>query len=139
MNTDTHTEPLSDSGSDSEQESLDTVISELKEQMSKIESISNELTTHVTELFQRTKRETTEWMQEPLKPMPHIEAWCISNGLPATPTLDEFINACFTAARSMDLETRIATFKKEDAEVLWKGRRRISVFEIVSSIPTLFY
>ena len=125
--------------SDSDQESLDTVISDLKQQMNTLESVSNELTTHMTDLFQRTKRETTDWMHEPLRPNPSIEAWCVAQGLPLTPTLDEFIRACFAVAKSMDLETRIATFKKEDAEVLWKGKRRISVFEILSSIPTLFH
>jgi hypothetical protein len=134
-----NTEPLSDSGSDSEQESLDTVLSELKQQMNTIEVISTELTTHVTDLFQRTKRETTDWMREPLKPMKHIQGWCSTNGLSQNPTLDEFIEACFAVATFMDLETRIATFKKEDAEILWKGKRRISVFEILSSIPTLFH
>lgn len=140
------TESLSDSAcasasasvSDSE-EGLDTVLSELKQQMNTIERVSSELTSNVTGLFQRTKRETTDWMREPFKPMPHIEKWCLENGLSPTPTLDEFITACFVAARSLDLETRIATFKKEDAEVLWKGKRRISVFEILSTIPTLFY
>jgi hypothetical protein len=125
--------------SDSEQESLDTVISDLKQQMNTLETVSKELTTHVTDLFQRTKRETTDWMHEPLRPNPSIAAWCVAQGLPLTPTLDEFIRACFSVAKSMDLETRIATFKKEDAEVLWKGKRRISVFEILSSIPTLFH
>ena len=136
---DTNTESQSDSGTDSEQESLDTVISELKEQMNTIEVISKELTGHVTDLFQRTKKETTDWMHEPLKPMPHIEAWCILHGLPHTPTLDEFITACFASAKSLDLEGRILTFKKEDAEILWEGKRRISVFEILSSIPTIFH
>jgi uncharacterized protein YcaQ len=129
----------SDSESDSATESIDTVLSELKAQMAQIDALSSTLTAHVTDLFQRTKQETTDWMKEPLRPRQHLEAWCAEHGLPVTPTLDEFIDACFTAARSMDLETRIATFKKEDAEVLWKGRRRISVFEILSSIPTLFH
>jgi len=134
----TDTEAHSDSGTDSEQESLDTVLSELKNQMNTIDAISTDLTTHVSDLFQRTKRETTDWMREPLKPASHIEGWCRANGLSPTPTLEEFIDACFTTATFMDLETRIATFKKEDAEILWKGRRRISVFDILSSIPTLF-
>jgi hypothetical protein len=137
MNADTGSQ--SDSGTDSEQEGLDTVVSELKQQMTTIERVSNELTRHVTDLFQRTKRETTDWMHEPLMPMPHVREWCSLHGISLTPTLDEFIEACFTAATFMDLETRIATFKKEDAEILWGGRRRISVFEILSSIPTLFY
>jgi hypothetical protein len=128
-----------DSGTDSEQEGLDTVISELKQQMATIEGISIELTAHVTDLFQRTKRETTDWMHEPLKPLPVIEKWCLEHGLCSRPTLDEFSTACFVAARSLDLETRIATFKKEDAEVLWKGRQRISVFDLLSLLPTLFY
>jgi hypothetical protein len=137
MNTEPETH--SDSGADSEQESLDIVVSELKQQMNTIERVSNELTVHITDLFQRTKRETTDWMHEPLKPQEHIEGWCAQHGLRPTPTLDEFIEACFATATFMDLETRIATFKKEDADVLWKGKRRISVFEILSSIPTLFH
>jgi hypothetical protein len=128
-----------DSGSDSDQEGLDTVVSELKQQMSTIDRISSELTTHVTDLFQRTKRETTDWMHEPLKATPPVEKWCAEHGICATPTLDEFVTGCFVAARSLDLETRIATFKKDDAEVLWKGKQRISVFEILSILPTLFY
>ena len=126
------------SGSDSEEESLDVVMSGIKTQMATIENISSELTANVTGLFQRTKRETTDWMKEPLRPRPHIDVWCAEHGLPPSPTLDECIEACFTAATFLELETRIATFKKEDAEVLWKGKRRVSVFEILSSIPTLF-
>lgn len=137
MNTGADTDTDS-AGSDSEQESLEVVMSGLKTQMAAIENISTELTTNVTALFQRTKRETTDWMKEPLRPRPHIEAWCVEHGLSATPTLDEFIEASFGAATFLELETRIATFKKEDAEVLWKGKRRVSVFEILSSIPTLF-
>ena len=125
--------------SDSDEEGLETVLSELKMQMESIETISNELTTHVVDLFQRAKRETVDWMREPLRPHHIIEAWCAEHGLSKTPTLEEFTEACFSAATSLDLETRIATFKKEDAEILWKGKRRISVFELISLIPTLFH
>lgn len=125
--------------SDSDEEGLETVLSELKMQMESIETISNQLTTHVVDLFQRAKRETVDWMREPLRPQDIIEAWCAEHGLSKTPTLEEFTEACFSAATSLDLETRIATFKKEDAEILWKGKRRISVFELISLIPTLFH
>lgn len=127
------------SDSETDQEGLETVLSDLKTQMESIRVVSLELTTHVVDLFQRAKRETVDWMREPLKPREHIEAWCAEHGLSNTPTLDEFIEACFTAAKSLDLETRIITFKKEDAEILWKGKRRISVFDVLSFVPTLFH
>jgi len=129
----------SSSDSETDQEGLETILSDLKAQMASIELNSNELTVHITELFQRAKRETVDWMQEPLKPREHIESWCTEHGLSATPTLDEFVDICFSSATSLDLETRVATFKKEDAEALWKGKRRLSVFELMSLIPTLFY
>jgi len=128
-----------ESASDSEQEGLETVLSDLNAQMATIDSVSTQLTRHVTELFQRAKRETVDWMQEPLKPRAGIDGWCRAQGLSATPTLEEFIDACFSAAVSLDLEARVVTMKKEDAEILWRGRRRMSVFEILASIPTLFY
>lgn len=127
------------SDSESDQEGLETVLSDLKAQMESIRVASLQLTTHVVDLFQRAKRETVDWMREPLKPQEHIEAWCAEHGLSSTPTLDEFIEACFTAAKSLDLESRIITFKKEDAEILWKGKRRIHVFELLSFVPTLFH
>ena len=126
------------SDSDSDQEGLETILSDLRVQMEHIETNSNELTTHVVNLFQRAKRETVDWMQEPLRPKASIQAWCAEHGLSGAPTLQEFIDACFTAALFLDLETRIATFNKEDAEILWKGKRRITVFELISLVPTLF-
>ena len=125
--------------SDSEQEGLEKVLSDLNAQMAMIDETSKNLTTHVIQLFQRAKRETVDWMQEPPKPRAAVAAWCAQHGLSTTPTLDEFVDACLGAASFLDLETRIATFKKEDAEALWKGKRRISVFEIISFVPTLFH
>jgi hypothetical protein len=128
-----------DDSSDSDQEGLEKVLSDLKGQMASIETASHELTLHISDLFQRAKVETVDWMNEPLKPRGFVKEWCTEHGLPATPTLNEFIDACFTAASFLDLETRVITFKKEDAEILWKGKRRISIFELISCIPTLFY
>ena len=133
------TEYSSDSDIETDQEGLETILSDLNAQMERIEANSNELTTHVIDLFQRAKRETVDWMREPLRPKAPIQAWCTEHGLSSTPTLQEFTDACFSAATSLELESRIVTFKKEDAEILWKGKRRISVFELVSLIPTLFH
>ena len=69
------------SDAESDQESLDTVVSDLMNQMKTLEALSADLTTHVTDLFQRTKRETTDWMHEPLRPISSIEAWCVAQGL----------------------------------------------------------
>ena len=128
-----------DDSSDSDQEGLEKVLSDLNDQMQQIDTVSTHLASHISDLFQRAKTETVDWMKEPLRPRSHIHSWCGRHGLSAEPTLDEFMNACFTAATFLDLETRVATFNKEDAEILWKGKRRISVFEILSSIPTLFH
>jgi hypothetical protein len=128
-----------DDSSDSDEEGAEKVLADLKASMATIEQISADLTGNVVSLFQRTKRETTDWMSEPLRPRAHVAVWCSTHGLSATPTLSEFIEACLGAATFLDLETRIATFKKEDAELLWKGRRRMSVFDIITAIPTLFH
>lgn len=130
---------MEDCSSDSDQEGAETILSDLKQQMATIEAVTEEVDRHLQSLFQRAKRETVEWMHEPLRPREHLRVWCVEHGLSDAPTLDEFIDTCFGAATFLDLETRVATFKKEDAEILWKGKRRISVFEIISSVPTLFY
>ena len=130
---------MEEHSSDSDQEGAETIVSDLKQQMATIETVAHEVDRHLQSLFQRAKRETVEWMQEPLRPRDHVRVWCVDHGLSDAPTLDEFIDICFGAATFLDLETRVATFKKEDAEILWKGKRRISVFEIISSVPTLFY
>lgn len=130
---------MDDYSSDSEQEGLEKVLSDLNAQMTTIQAASADLAIHISDLFQRAKVETVDWMNEPLKPQPPVEAWCIKHGLSARPTLQEFIDTCFGIASFLDLETRVATFKKEDAEILWKGRRRISIFDLISSIPTLFH
>jgi len=134
-----NTPPLeSDSDPDSDGPSLSDVLSEFKQQMTQIESVTKNLDTHVIDLYRRAKYETVDWMQEPLKARAHIQKWCSLHGLPQNPTLDVFIDACFDAAVSIDLESRMITFKKDDAAILWNGRRRLSVFDIISAVPTLF-
>ena len=124
--------------SDSDGESVTEVLKELTTQMEQIDTISKSLDSHVLALYQRAKVETVDWMKEPLLPRSHIQKWCALHGLSERPTIDEFTEACFAAAWSLDLESRMITFKKEDAAILWNGRRRLSVFDMISLIPSLF-
>jgi hypothetical protein len=128
----------SDEESVTDGESVSSIMDELKTQMATIDSISTQLETHVTDLYRRSKAETTDWMHEPLRPKPHIAKWCGQHELPDSPTLDAFTEACFKAAKSIDLDTRTITFHKEDAAILWHGKRRMTVFDMIAFVPTLF-
>ena len=130
--------PESDDEPVSDDESVGSIMDELKTQMATIDSISTQLETHVTDLYRRSKVETTDWMHEPLRPKPHIAKWCGKHALPDSPTLDAFTDACFKAAKSIDLDTRTITFHKEDAAILWHGKRRMTVFDMIAFVPTLF-
>lgn len=128
-----------DSDPDSEEgESVSEVFNELKQQMSQIDAIAKSLDTQVIDLYRRSTAETVDWMNEPLRARPHIQKWCVAHGLSSKPTMDEFTEVCFEAAKSMDLESRMLTFQKEDAAILWDGQRRLTVFELIARIPTLF-
>lgn len=136
----------SQSVSDDEEESiededlseLETVLEDLKMQMHQIYTASNTLTQQVESLYSRANHETTDWMAEPLKPCKALRPWLESHGLPSRPSLQAFVDACFAAATSLDLETRVMTFRREDAAVLWNGQTRITVFDMMAAIPTLF-
>lgn len=128
----------SDSESDTDGESVSDVFKELKEQMAQIEQMAKALDTEVVSLYKRATAETVDWMNEPLQPRSHIVEWCADHGLPEKPTINEFTDACFAAAKSMDMESRIITFRSSDAAILWGGQRRVSVFEVVRRIPNLF-
>jgi len=131
--------PLSsESDSESDGESVSGVLQGLTEQMEKIDMMAKSLDTHVLALYQRAKVETVDWMKEPMKPRRHIQKWCALHGLPLRPTIDEFTDACLAAAWTTDLESRVLTFKKEDAATLWNGQRRLTVFDMIGRIPTLF-
>lgn len=125
----------SDSDSD---DSVTDVLNELKQQMQAIDLMTKSLETHMTDLYKRAKKETVDWMEEPLSPRRHIHKWCALHGLSSHPTMSEFADACLAAAWSTDMESRVLTFKKEDAAVLWNGQRRITVFDMIRLIPTLF-
>ena len=128
-------EPESESESDAE--SLSDVMSEFKDQMRQIEQAAQSIDAQVTSLYSRAKTEATDWLNEPLSPTPKLQAWLNGRTLPSNPTMEEFLDLCFEAATSMDLESRVLTFSKADA-VLWNGQRRLTIFDMIGLIPTLF-
>ena len=128
-----------ESSSESEgEDSLNAVMAEFKDSMAKIEAASNSINLQVTDLYARAKKESVDWLNEPLRPKPLVRAWLKERGLPTRISIDEFLEACYAAARTMDLESRMLTFGKTDAAALWGGQRRLSVFDIVARIPDLF-
>ena len=128
----------SETEDDAEHESPSEVLEILKVQACQLDTITRSIDKGLLNLFYRVKCETTDWMTEPLRPESKILAWCRKNNLPDTPSVDIFIDACFANATSIDLETRMLTFAKEDAVALWNGQQRVSIFEIIASMPRLF-
>jgi len=128
----------SETEDDAEHESPSEVLEILKVQVLQLDTITQSIDKGLLDLFYRVKCETTDWMTEPLRPESKILAWCRKNNLPDTPSADIFIDACFANATSIDLETRMLTFAKEDAVALWNGQQRVSIFEIIASMPKLF-
>lgn len=129
------TEPEPESDSD---ESITNVMDDFKKQMREIEMASKSIDAQVTQLYSRVKDESVDWLSESLTPKPALKAWLKSRGLPSRPNMDEFLDACYSVAKSMDLESRVIIFHAADAAALWGGQRRLTVFEMVALIPTLF-
>jgi len=111
---------------------------EFKQQMAEIEASSGSLATQVTGLYARAKNASIDWLQEPLVPTPALRTWLKQHELPLNPTMDEFLDICFDTAKTMDLESRVLTFSRADAAVLWDGLRRPTVFDMIGLIPKLF-
>lgn len=125
--------------SDSEDsESLGDVMAEFKAQMEEIDRATKSISNQVINLYSRATNETIDWLVEPLNPKPALKAWLKSRGLSPRISIEEFLDACYSAAKSMDLESRVLTFSKADAIALWNGQQRLTVFDITNSIPTLF-
>ena len=106
--------------------------------MQVIHEAATAIDTQMLPLYDRAKSETTVWMLEPLRPTPGVRAWCKAHSISETPTLDEFTDACFKVAISLDYESRMATFRRADADALWQGQQRISIYDIIERIPLLF-
>jgi hypothetical protein len=130
--------PSLDLDDDSDTESVGDVMSGLITQMEQLVKASEKIDDAVLSLYQRAKAETVVWMQEPLRPNPAVKAWCYKHRLPETPTIDELSSAIFAAAQSLDYESRMLTFRKPDADMLWQGQQRLSIYEVIAKVPTLF-
>jgi hypothetical protein len=127
-----------ESESESDEESIFAVMNEFKQSMESIVQGAKVVDARVRRIFQRAKKESTDWLNEPLAAKPAVKTWLEQRGLSSPISIEQFIDACYSAAKTMDLETRILTFSKEDAAILWEGKRRITVFEMTSMIPALF-
>jgi hypothetical protein len=119
-------------------ESVTSLMESFKESMKEVQAMTKSVTKQMNSLFKRAKAETVDWMQEPLCPTPPVLAWCKAHGLSDTPTIDEFLEAVFAAAMTMDYETRVLTFRKDDALALWKGTYSLTMFDVIGRLPTLF-
>ena len=128
----------SDDSSVSSGESITDVMSEVRAQMDQIEQVSKDITQTVEQLFARAKEETTDWLQEALIPKPALSKWLAERGLPNRISMDEFLDICYDSAKSLDLDSRVITFHKADAAALWNGQRRMTVFDLVATLPELF-
>jgi hypothetical protein len=107
--------------------------------MRELEKASIDIEAQVKNLYARTKAETTDWLTEPLLPRPVLKKWLTDRGLSDSISMDEFIDVCYDAAKSLDLESRVITFHRADANALWNGQRRMTVFDLISAIPALFH
>jgi hypothetical protein len=123
---------------DSDTESVGDVMSGLVAQMEQLVTASERIDDAVLNLYARAKAETVVWMQEPLRPNRAVKAWCAKHRLPETPTIDELFTAILAIAQSLDYESRMLTFRRQDADMLWQGQQRLSIYEVIAKVPTLF-
>lgn len=120
-------------------ETLKGVMSGLMEQMAELVKGAGAASTQVRAVFKRAKFQSTEWTQEPMKPRSAaVASWCEAHALPLKPTLTEFFGTALRAAKSVDLESRVVTFHRSDAKVLWNGETRLTVFDMIGALPNLF-
>ena len=126
---------MSDSSSMESDEELSGIMAELKGQMEELHRASKEIHRDVVNLYKRAKDTDLEG---PLHPKPHVRDWLKKRGVTRHPTMSEFLDACYDAAKKIDLDSRVITFHTEDAAVLWTGQRRLTVFDMVSLLPGLF-
>jgi hypothetical protein len=129
----------SDDEPDSEGETLYSVMDDLKKQVATLHAASGGVAGQMASLYERAKLEEVQWYDEPLEiRAAPVRTWAAKKKLPANPTLRDFLDTCFDSAISLDLETRVLHFTKEDAAALWGGQRRITIFEVIGLLPTLF-
>jgi hypothetical protein len=125
---------MSENSSMESDEELSSIMADLKGQMEELHQASNQIHKDVANLYKRAKQTDLE---APLHLKPHVRDWLKKRGLPKQLTMSEFLDACYDAAKKIDLESRVITFHTEDAAVLWNGQRRLTVFDMVSLLPGL--
>jgi hypothetical protein len=127
---------------EAEHESLTTMMESLKQQMSSIQAASKQINNQVSGICKKAKHDEElafDWTSELMTPLKETtEEWLLDHGVSPKPTLKEFMSAVLDSAKSLDLATRTVTFKKEDADILWSGSRRLTIFEILSCLSELF-
>jgi len=129
---------IQDESSSDESDSIFSTMAEFKEQMKKMDEITQEVATQVKRVCMRAKDETKDWLNEHLTPKPRLAVWLEENRFSSRPTAEEFLDICFDKAKSLDLDSRTIVFRKSDAIALWDGQQQMSVFDIVSKFPSLF-
>jgi hypothetical protein len=130
---------MSDTEQDSsDEESLTMVMSSFTEHMVSVDELTQALDSQVRNTLSRLKRETIDWLTEPLMPKPPVKEWLEKHGQSSPISMEQFLDTCYSAAKTMDLESRMLTFSIDDAAVLCNARRRISLFDLVANLPNLF-
>jgi hypothetical protein len=117
-------------------EELSGIMADLKGQMEELHQVSKEIHRDVINLYRRAKDEKD--LDGPLHPKAHVRDWLKKRGVTRNPTMSEFLDACYDAAKKIDLDSRVITFHAEDAAILWNGQRRLTVFDMVGLLPGLF-
>ena len=130
--------PPSDSDSSDNSETLTDLMKEFKQQMEDIDTSTKSISSQIKQLYTRAKKETTDWLHEPFVAKASLHEWLKEHNLSSSITIDEFLEACYSAAKTIDMESRTLTFSSADAAVLWNGERRLTVFDIIARIPSLF-
>ena len=122
---------------DQDSSDITELIGTLTEQLTEMQRDSSVLRKQVKNLYVRAKEELTDLTQIPLNLIPSVKVWCLAHGLSETPTLFEFLDACFKVALSMNAETRTLQFAPEDAACLWNSRETFTIYELFARIPNL--
>ena len=118
---------------------LEDVVEDVQQTMRTLHEAARQIRGQMKALYRRAAAEQIDWMEEPMKPKKGgAAAWCATAGLPARPTMFQFLDAVYSRAVSLDLESRVLIVRPEDARALWAGRQRLTVMEVVAGLPDVF-
>ena len=74
----------------------------------------------------------------PPVPVPAVKAWLATKDAPTMLTIKEYMEYFLDVAESLDLETRMVTFREEDAAILTGGRCSLEVYELLPILINCF-